>query len=225
MGCKESLMAANDYQVGGTHYQQKPGVPQHWDLSIMYQWDGFQHCITKYIMRWKTKYHDRQKKLEDLKKALHMLEKYIENYESFLPEDPVFPGYDFSPPGKPFTEEELQKFFDPGVGERYYWKGQEVSQYDYRALTMRDYETQSPTYLHDNDFLCEGGYGDGTNLYRCRHCRKIFGAVGLEAAKAVHAGQCPNWQQNSAPDAYGAATAAAAAPGLAPAAAPDAPPG
>ena len=79
-------MAANDRQEGGTHYVQPPGIPQHWDLSVMYQWDGFQHTITKYVMRWKTKHPTPEKKLEDLKKALHTLEKYIENYEKFLPD-------------------------------------------------------------------------------------------------------------------------------------------
>jgi hypothetical protein len=74
-------MAANDRQEGGTHYQQKEGVPQHWDLSIMYGWDGFQHCITKYVMRWKTKYPTLEKQIEDLRKARHMLDKYIEEAE------------------------------------------------------------------------------------------------------------------------------------------------
>lgn len=101
-------MAANDYQVGGDHYKQPPGVPQHWDLSIMYQWDGFQHCITKYLMRWKTKYPSKEKKLEDLKKAAHMLQKYIENYEKFLPEGTTTPAPAATGPGVTLAEYERE---------------------------------------------------------------------------------------------------------------------
>lgn len=68
---------ANDIQVGGDHYKQKEGVPQHWDLGVLYGWDFFQYNITKYVMRWKNK-----NGLEDLKKAAHHLQKYIEEVES-----------------------------------------------------------------------------------------------------------------------------------------------
>jgi hypothetical protein len=77
-------MSANDMQVGGDHYKQPEGLPQHWDLAIMYQWDPFQYQITKYVMRWKDKHPDPQKKLEDLKKGLHFYQKYIENWERYL---------------------------------------------------------------------------------------------------------------------------------------------
>jgi hypothetical protein len=70
-------MDANDRQVGGTHYRQAAGVPQHWDLAIAYGWDAFQYQITKYVMRWKDKHATPEKRLEDLKKAQHFLEKYI----------------------------------------------------------------------------------------------------------------------------------------------------
>lgn len=74
-------------QVGGTHYQTPLGIPQHWDLAIMYRWDPFQYQITKYIMRWKTKYAGNpQKQLEDLKKARSFIDKYIESYEAWLPQ-------------------------------------------------------------------------------------------------------------------------------------------
>jgi hypothetical protein len=62
----------NSRQVGGNHYRRK-NAPQHWDLAIMYQWDPFQYQVTKYVMRWKDK-----NGIQDLEKAAHFLEKYIE---------------------------------------------------------------------------------------------------------------------------------------------------
>lgn len=45
----------------------------------MYNWDYFQGQITKYVMRWR-----RKGGIQDLKKALHVLEKYIESEEAKL---------------------------------------------------------------------------------------------------------------------------------------------
>lgn len=67
-------MSANNKQVAGTHYQGKQ--LQHWDLVAIYGWDYFQGQITKYLMRWRDK-----NGLEDLRKAQHFLEKYIEEVE------------------------------------------------------------------------------------------------------------------------------------------------
>lgn len=75
-GIKVSEERANDRQVGGEHYKT-PGIPEHWDLVIMYNWDYFQGQITKYVMRWRKKGG-----IQDLKKALHVLEKYIESEEA-----------------------------------------------------------------------------------------------------------------------------------------------
>lgn len=78
---------ANERQEGGDHYKQPPGVPEHWDLAITYQWDPFQYQITKYVMRWKDKHDTPEKKLEDLMKGLHFYQKYIENWKAFLNQD------------------------------------------------------------------------------------------------------------------------------------------
>jgi len=64
-------MKANDMQVAGTHYSSAD--LQHWDIVNMYNLDYFQGQITKYIMRWKLK-----NGVEDLRKARHFLDKYIE---------------------------------------------------------------------------------------------------------------------------------------------------
>lgn len=66
------MAKANDRQVGGGHYKT-PGLPEHWDLVGMFGWDYFQGQITKYLMRWRKK-----NGLEDLEKARHYLDKYIE---------------------------------------------------------------------------------------------------------------------------------------------------
>lgn len=63
-------MGANDRQVGGSHYKAKT---QHWDIVAEHDLDYFQGQITKYVMRWKKK-----NGLQDLEKARHFLDKYIE---------------------------------------------------------------------------------------------------------------------------------------------------
>lgn len=65
-------MTANTKQVGGSHYSQH-GALQHWDIVAHFGLDYFQGQITKYVMRWKDK-----NGLQDLQKAQHFLEKYIE---------------------------------------------------------------------------------------------------------------------------------------------------
>lgn len=65
-------LTANDHQVGGSHYKTE-GLPEHWDLVNLFGWDYFQGQITKYLMRWRKK-----NGLEDLEKARHYLDKYIE---------------------------------------------------------------------------------------------------------------------------------------------------
>ncbi len=79
-------MSANDTQVGGTHYRQSGKELQHWDLAVLYQWDPFQYQITKYVMRAKYKHATPEERLNDLKKARHFLDKYIESWEHYDPE-------------------------------------------------------------------------------------------------------------------------------------------
>lgn len=62
--------SANKTQIGGDHY--KSGI-QHWDYVVANQLDYFQAQITKYVTRWKKK-----NGLQDLEKARHFLDKYIE---------------------------------------------------------------------------------------------------------------------------------------------------
>lgn len=70
-------MSANDRQEGGNHYQTGDGKLQHWDWCWQQKYDQFQYCITKYVDR-----HKRKNGLEDLYKARHHLDKYIELLEA-----------------------------------------------------------------------------------------------------------------------------------------------
>lgn len=65
----------NDIQIGGDHYD-KTGE-QHWDRAWRLKYDFFQYQITKYVERWK-----RKNGLEDLKKAQHFMNKYVELIEA-----------------------------------------------------------------------------------------------------------------------------------------------
>ena len=61
---------ASSYQIAGSHYQTEI---QHWDYVVANELDYFQAQITKYVTRWKKK-----NGIQDLQKAQHFLEKYIE---------------------------------------------------------------------------------------------------------------------------------------------------
>jgi hypothetical protein len=66
---------ANTRQVGGRHYGLS--TFQHWDVVVKFDLDYFQGQITKYLMRWRQK-----NGVEDLEKAKHYLEKYIEEIKA-----------------------------------------------------------------------------------------------------------------------------------------------
>lgn len=63
-------MAANDRQHGGTHYQK---AIQPWDFVAANGIGFFEGNAIKYLARWRDKGG-----IEDLKKALHYIEKLIE---------------------------------------------------------------------------------------------------------------------------------------------------
>jgi Protein of unknwon function (DUF3310) len=66
---------SNNTQIGGDHYKT-PGYEEHWDRVFRLKLDYFQAAITKYVERcWK------KNGLEDLRKARHFLDKYIELHE------------------------------------------------------------------------------------------------------------------------------------------------
>lgn len=69
------VKSANAVQVGGSHY----GLDafQHWDVVVKFGLDYFQGQITKYVFRWRSK-----NGVQDLLKAKHFLEKYIEEIQA-----------------------------------------------------------------------------------------------------------------------------------------------
>lgn len=68
-------MSANDTQVGGSHYKTKI---EHWDWVIANDLNYLEGQITKYVARARKK-----NGIEDLKKARHFLDKYIENWAHY----------------------------------------------------------------------------------------------------------------------------------------------
>ena len=69
------MSEANKTQVGGGHYQNAD--IQHWDFVWAQDMDYFQGQVTKYVTRWKKK-----NGIQDLHKARHFLQKYIELVEA-----------------------------------------------------------------------------------------------------------------------------------------------
>lgn len=74
-------MSANDRQVGGDHY--KGGGCDHWDIVYERGWCYLVGAATKYLWRLGRK-GDELKKLEDVEKAIHYLEKKAEQLRNEL---------------------------------------------------------------------------------------------------------------------------------------------
>ena len=78
------VKSANDKQVAGSHYRSPI---QHWDYVWANELNYFEAQITKYVTRARKK-----NGVEDLRKAQHFLEKYIELFNQEPGEEPG-PGY------------------------------------------------------------------------------------------------------------------------------------
>lgn len=150
------MTRANETQVGGTHYKQKEGQLEHWDLATMYQWDPFQYQITKYVMRWKNKHPTHEKRLEDLKKARHFLDKYIEDATQW----------------DHWTEQEMKPKTPSPYAGLYPLEGVRAG--------------GATQFADTDDWKCEGYYGDGTQLYKCVKCSKTVRAATHAEAFIVH---------------------------------------
>jgi len=66
------MTTANDKQEGGSHYK-KYGDLQPWDVVIKWNLGYLEGTALKYIARWRDK-----NGIEDIKKAIHFLEKLVE---------------------------------------------------------------------------------------------------------------------------------------------------
>ena len=69
-------MSANEQQIGGNHYKTEY---EHWDLVLSTGMDYLAGCATKYVSRWRKK-----NGIEDLRKALHYLNKLQENMDLIM---------------------------------------------------------------------------------------------------------------------------------------------
>ena len=74
---EQKTVSAFDTQVGGRHYKDMPIQPV--EFALANKLDFFQKDIIKYTTRRKG---DKAKRLEDLEKAKHYLEMYIEAVSS-----------------------------------------------------------------------------------------------------------------------------------------------
>ena len=82
-------MSANDRQVGGEHYK---ATIQHWDIVHEQGWCYLVGAATKYLWRLGRK-GDEAKKLEDVEKAIHYLEKKAEQLRAELAEGDATRNY------------------------------------------------------------------------------------------------------------------------------------
>lgn len=73
-------MAAKNRQVGGDHYHNKGLQP--WDVIDAWGLGYYDGNVIKYLARWQDKGG-----IEDLRKAQHYLEKFIESVESEQAQD------------------------------------------------------------------------------------------------------------------------------------------
>lgn len=69
-------MSANDKQVAGDHYKQY-GNLQPWDVIVAWDMSYLTGTALKYLARWRDKGG-----IDDLKKAIHFIEKQIEVAEA-----------------------------------------------------------------------------------------------------------------------------------------------
>lgn len=67
---------ANDRQVAGLHYRTEI---QHWDYVVANDLNYFEGQATKYITRCR-----RKNGKQDIEKAIHFLEKYLEVYDQMV---------------------------------------------------------------------------------------------------------------------------------------------
>lgn len=75
----KSISAVNAKQISGDHYK-KYGNLQPWDVVIAWQMGYLDGTALKYLARWRDKGG-----IDDLKKAIHFIEKLIETEQQNYP--------------------------------------------------------------------------------------------------------------------------------------------
>lgn len=84
-------MTANEKQVGGTHYKS---TMECWDYIIANNLGYLEGTAIKYITRWKKK-----NGIEDIRKAIHFLEKLVEIHSPTANTNPTYAGITSKPEG------------------------------------------------------------------------------------------------------------------------------
>lgn len=78
-------MAADDKQIAGDHYKKLD--PEPWNVIIKWNLGYLEGTALKYIARWRDKGG-----IDDIKKAIHFLEKLVEIHSSKPDASPTFTG-------------------------------------------------------------------------------------------------------------------------------------
>lgn len=159
-------MSANDRQVGGEHYM---GSIQHWDFAAQRGYDYFQGQITKYVDRWKNK-----NGLQDLKKAQHFLEKYIELVEAGT-------AYTVNNPAKTLSKEEIATLRNDcvaGISKKF-------GSQDAEASTLM----RAPAFYEIREHFETEGFTAEGDFWRCKKCRGRFQVKVGDNPATVHS--CP----------------------------------
>lgn len=103
-------MEANNKQVAGDHYK-KYGDLQPWDVVIKWNLGYLEGTALKYIARWRDKGG-----IDDIKKAIHFLEKLVEintPVTNFTPLTSSYPPHMESKQLKPVDFHSNKRFHDP----------------------------------------------------------------------------------------------------------------
>lgn len=101
-------MAANEKQIAGDHYK-KYGDLQPWDVVIKWNLGYLEGTALKYIARWRDKGG-----IDDIKKAIHFLEKLVEIHSPAANTNPTYAGITSKPEGG------ITQPMDLSYGERFH---------------------------------------------------------------------------------------------------------
>jgi hypothetical protein len=108
-------MAANEKQIGGNHYKS---TMECWDYIVANDLGYLEGTAIKYITRWRKK-----NGIEDIKKAIHFLEKLVEINSPVPDNPPTFTGAQSTFTGigvKPMDVYPNNRFYDSLTSPQHY---------------------------------------------------------------------------------------------------------
>lgn len=182
---------ANERQEGGNHYRKIPGE-QHWDRATRLGFDFWQYMITKYVERcWE------KNGLEDLRKAMHFIQKYIEVAEAAGRTGAKERAWLALEQTILAQGEEIKRLNESDAAEAARANADTIDWLMRNHIVTEDGRFTMPdgtvyeclrgkpqrTYY---DFVHEGSYGDGTKLWTCTYCRTKIKTSGNEPPHKYH---------------------------------------